>query len=434
MADACGASERTNLWGESMDYDVFFSISQTPVAGLLPSEAQMFRSFFSQVEAADALGYGTAWVAEAHLSTEVQKRHAHPVVPHWQGEIGLNTDIFQLAHQVFRRTTSIHVGSAVTNIVCNGGPVAAAERVAAFGALHGLDPDEQRRLRFGFSAGRFQFMNRAYGIQARDAIEAAAWPALRGQVFWEACEIFLRLVSGEAIAGADVRPTQLTRANFRSDADWAKVQAAARDAGHTAVDRIDIPRRWDFDVLRVVPTDWRRELVDLILGSHDPALQVAVNRWRPVKVFNLSITRPEVIDATHARMAESFHPEGGPWKRSYMPRTVMVFLNAQPGKSAAEQNAAAHEEAQRALSAYWTALEGTLDPQKVERASNNAIIGDPESVARQVAERFHPDDRLMLWFDFFNHDCERVIDDMRAFREQVAPRVAELQAASSGQM
>ena len=43
-----------------------------------------------------------------------------------------------------------------------------------------------------------------------------------------------------------------------------------------------------------------------------------------------------------------------------------------------------------------------------------------------MVERFHPDDRLMLWFDFFNHDSERVIANMRAFMERVAPRVEEL--------
>ena len=45
-----------------MRYDVFFSISQTPVAGQLPSEAEMFQNFFSQVEVADELGFGTAWM------------------------------------------------------------------------------------------------------------------------------------------------------------------------------------------------------------------------------------------------------------------------------------------------------------------------------------------------------------------------------------
>lgn len=157
-----------------MHYDIFFSICQTPVAGYTPNEATMFRNFFDQVEAADQLGYGTAWVAEAHLSTQIQKRHTAPVVPHWQGEIGLNTDIFQLAAAAFRRTRHMNVGSAVMNLLCNGGPVARAEQVAACLSLHGLDPDERRRLCIGFSAGRFDFMGRAYGITPRNALEEAA--------------------------------------------------------------------------------------------------------------------------------------------------------------------------------------------------------------------------------------------------------------------
>lgn len=403
-----------------MQFDIFFSISQTPVDGVTPDEATMFSNFFEQVEAADALGFGTAWVAESHLSTEVQKRHASAVVPHWQGEIGLNTDIFQMAHAVFRRTKNIHVGSAVMNLVCNGGPIARAEQIAAFCSLHGMDPDEQRRLCIGFSAGRFQFMNRAYGIQPRNAVEEAAWPALRGQVFAEACEIFLRLVRGDTLASADVRETWLSRANFRSDEDWERVKAAAGDA---RAEKIQIDRRWDFDVLKIVPTEWRRELLELVIGSHDPRLQEDVNQYMPVKVFNLSITQPEVIDATHERMARCYHPDGGTWTRPDMPRTVMVFINEQPGLTPSQRSAAAHEEAKAALGAYWTALEGTLDPSKVERAANNAIIGNAAEIAEQIKARFHPDDRLMLWFDFFNHDSARVVANMEAFKHQVIPRV-----------
>ena len=403
-----------------MQFDIFFSISQTPVDGVTPAEATMFSNFFEQVEAADALGFGTAWVAESHLSTEVQKRHANAVVPHWQGEIGLNTDIFQMAHAVFRRTKSIHVGSAVMNLVCNGGPIARAEQIAAFCSLHGMDPDEQRRLCIGFSAGRFQFMNRAYGIQPRNAVEEAAWPALRGQVFAEACEIFLRLVRGDTLASADVRETWLSRANFRSDEDWERVKTAAGDA---RAEKIQIDRRWDFDVLKIVPTEWRRELLELVIGSHDPRLQEDVNQYMPVKVFNLSITQPEVIDATHERMARCYHPDGGTWTRPDMPRTVMVFINEQPGLTPSQRSAAAHEEAKAALGAYWTALEGTLDPSKVERAANNAIIGNAAEIAEQIKARFHPDDRLMLWFDFFNHDSARVVANMEAFKHQVIPKV-----------
>jgi alkanesulfonate monooxygenase SsuD/methylene tetrahydromethanopterin reductase-like flavin-dependent oxidoreductase (luciferase family) len=412
-----------------MDYDVFFSISQTPVDGVTPSEADMLRAFFAEVEAADRLGFGCAWVAESHLSTQVQKQHDKPVVPHWKGEIGLNTDIFQLAQKVFGRTRRIEVGAAIMNLVCNGGPIARAEQLATFAALHGVDPDETRRLRIGFSAGRFGFMNRAYGIGPRDAVEAEAWPALKGKVFAEACEIFLRLLRGESLSSDDIRETALTRANFRSDEHWERVQAAAAADGRPT-DPIPFDRRWVFDVLKIVPQEFRRDVFDLVIGSHDPALQVDVNQYLPVKVFNLSITRPHVIDATHARMAEAYHPSGGAWERGHMPRTVMVFLNAQAGLDAAQQSTAAQAEARKALGAYWTALEGTLDPAKVERAANNAVIGNAAEVAAQIAERFHPDDRLMLWFDFYKHDAQRVIDDMTAFTEQVAPRVVALQAGA----
>ena len=403
-----------------MEFDIFFSISQTPVGGHTPSEATMFSNFFEQVEAADALGYGTAWVAESHLSTEVQQRHANAVVPHWRGEIGLNTDIFQMAHKVFSRTRNINVGSAVMNLVCNGGPIARAEQVAAFCTLHGMDPEERRRLCIGFSAGRFQFMNEAYGIVPRNEVEAAAWPALRGQVFAEACEIFLRLLRGDALSSDDIRETRLDRGNFRSDDDWERVKAAAGEPG---AESILFDRRWVFDVLQVVPTEWRRDLLDLVIGSHDPRLQVDVNQYMPVKVFNLSITQPEIIDATHARMTDCFHEAGGAWQRPHMPRTVMVFLNEQPGLTPTQRSEAAKEEAQAALGAYWTALEGTLDPAKVARAANNAVIGNAAEVAEQIRTRFDSNDRLMLWFDFFNHDSARVVANMEAFRHQVVPMV-----------
>jgi alkanesulfonate monooxygenase SsuD/methylene tetrahydromethanopterin reductase-like flavin-dependent oxidoreductase (luciferase family) len=409
-----------------MDFDIFFSISQTPVHGLMPDEATMYRNFFAQVEAADALGYGVAWIAESHLSSAVQKTNRSPVIPHWQGEVGLNVDFLQLSQHVFRRTRRIETGSAVMNILCNGGPIAAAERVAAFCALHGLDPDERRRIHVGFAAGRFEFMNRAAGIVPRDAVEAAAWPALRGQIFAEAAEIFLRLLRRDVLSSDDVRRTRLRRQDFRTDDDWARVQDAARAAGRGAdPDAIDIAPRWVFEPLKIVPQEWRPELLQLFVGSHDPGLQEEVNRILPVQVFNLSITRPEVIEDTHRRMARAYHPAGGPWQRGYMPRTVFVFLNEQPGLSPARRRAAARDEARAALGAYWTALEGTLDPAKVDNAADNALVGDAEDVARQMLERFHPRDRLMLWFDFFNHDCDRVVANMEKFMTEVAPRVRQ---------
>lgn len=412
-----------------MQFDIFFSICQTPVGGHQPDEATMFRNFFDQVQAADKLGYGCAWVAESHLSTEVQKTNRRPVVPHFQGEVGLNVDITQLAHKVFACTKNIEVGAAVMNIVCNGGPIAAAERLASFCALHGVDPQEKRRLRIGFAAGRFDFMNRAYGVDWRDAVEEAAWPAYKGQMFHEACDIFLRLLRGDVLDSTQTPDIVLTRANFRSDEDWERVRAAWKEVhGEEAGDDIPFAKRWTFESLKLIPQDWRRELLDLIVGSHDPKLQEQLNAILPVKVFNLSITSEEIIQKTHDRMATTFHQDGGPWLRAYMPRTVMVFLNDEEGLSPEQQSAAAATEAEAALSEYWNALEGTLDPKKVAAATENALVGNPAEIAQQVAERFHPDDRLMLWFDFYNHDNERVMRNMQAFTEKVMPAVSEVRA------
>ena len=67
--------------------------------------------------------------------------------------------------------------------------------------------------------------------------------------------------------------------------------------------------------------------------------------------------------------------------------------------------------------------EGTIDPSKVDRAVDNAVIGNAEEVAQQIIERFDPNDRLMCWFDFFNHDSERVMRNMTAFMTKVVPRI-----------
>lgn len=404
-----------------MNYDVFFSISQTPVAGSLPSERQMFANFFDQVIAADELGYGTAWIAESHLSSEVQKNNRKPVIPHWRGEVGLNVDFLQLSHQVFHKTQRIECGSAIMNILCMGGPIAHAERVASFLTLHGMDPSETRRLNVGFAAGRFDFMNEASGIVPRTAWEAACGRVLKNKILDEAGEIFCRLLRGDELESAMIPCRTVSRADFRSDEDWDNVLTAygSRPAS------ITLPRRWEFERLKIVPQEFRRDLMNLIIGSHSPAIQDAVNRFMPVQVFNLSITQPEAIEATHQRMAKSYHAEGGSWERGHMPRTTFVFINEEPGLTPSQRSVRAHEEATRALGEYWKALQGTIDPERVKKAANNALIGNAEEIAQQMVSRFHPDDRLMLWFDFFNHDSPRVIRNMEAFMTQVAPRVQE---------
>src|SRR5713226_629404 len=202
-----------------MEFDIFFSICQTEVHGYMPGEGKMFANFFEQVEIADQLGFGTAWIAESHLSTEVQKMNPGAVIPHFVGEIGLNTDILQLAHHVFVRTKRIGVGSAIMNILCNGGPIAAAERIKTFLTLHGLDPAESRALTVGFASGRFPFINVPYGIVPRNAVEQAAWAVVKNKIFEEATEIFLRLLKGEILSSGSIATRTLRRADFRTEAD-----------------------------------------------------------------------------------------------------------------------------------------------------------------------------------------------------------------------
>ena len=98
-------------------------------------------------------------------------------------------------------------------------------------------------------------------------------------------------------------------------------------------------------------------------------------------------------------------------------------VNAEEGLTSEQQSEAAKTEAKAALGAYWNALEGTIDPSKVENAAQNALIGNVGEVTQQILERFHPEDRIMAWFDFFNHDSNRVCRDMTAYMEQVVPGV-----------
>lgn len=402
-----------------MKFDIFFSICQTEVDGYMPTERVMFENYFDQLKLADELGFGVAWIAETHLSCEIQKTGPLAVTPHFKGEIGLNTDILQMAHKVFAMTERIEVGSAIRNIFCNGGPIAHAEAIRTFLSLHGFDKNEKRRLHIGFASGRFDFSNRPYGIIPRDEVEKSAWPVVKGKAMLDATEKFLRLLSGEQISSADVAPQILRAEDFRSPEEWARtVKAYGR-----SVDEIPLTPFWTFERVGVIPFDSPMELLTLTLGSHDPKAQILANQIRPVGVFNLSITPPAVIEETHERMRQHFHKKGGPWRREYMPRTAMVFLNNDAGVSSQEQTRRAKASAEKAWINYWKAMEGTLDAAKVAQAVENTLAGSPDVLAEQIRKKYHPEDRLMLWFDFNNHNNAEVKQAMRDFMEHVAPQL-----------
>lgn len=402
----------------SFRYDIFFGFSQIAVRGELPSERRMFDNLLRQVRLADELGFETAWVGGAHLSLAEQHRSgAAAVLPHFEGEVCLNTDIHQLAHVLLSQTRRIGVGSAIHSILVNGGPIAHAEATRSFLTLQALTGYANRRFRLGFAAGRFDFVQEAFGIRPRNAVERAAWPVVKGIVLQEAVEVFTRLVRGDALASADLPLRTLERTRFRSDEDWQRLLQAH---GRTT-DRIELAPFWSFDRIRLVPTEAPLEQLRLYLGTTDAQTVRTANEVLPTRVFNLSNTSPQVIEATHERMQRDYHPGGGPWQRRYMPRTVLVFVDATPGLSEAEQRARATERARAASAAWVSAMEGTIDDTRVTAGLQNAVYGCPADVAAQLRARYHPDDTLMLWFDFNDHDTGRVEQAMIDFSRHVIP-------------
>jgi hypothetical protein len=402
-----------------MQFDIFFSICQNSVSNFMPDELTMFRNFFDQVLLADKLGFDTAWIAETHLSSEVQKKNPNAVVPHFEGEIGLNTDIFQLAHRVFTLTENIHVGSAIRNILCNGGPIAHVEALKTFMLLHSLRDQPQRLLHLGFASGRFPYSNQPYGIFPRNPVEECAWPVLKGKVFRSATEIFLRLLKERELSQEDIEPIVLKPSHFRSSDDWKSVE----NTHGSSLQELRIPHFWNFDNLGVIPFESPLDSLRLIVGSHDPELQEFANNFFPVGVFNLSITPSSQIEKTHQHMNKCFHPSGGPWKTEYMPRTVLIFLEDDPTISEKSRNKQAQEKAKETLSVYWKAMQGTIDPEKISQTVDNALVGSPHTICEQLQSRFHKDERLMLWFDLNNHDNDRVKKDMRSFMEKISPKI-----------
>lgn len=383
--------------------DIFLSICQTEVDGHTPNEKQMFENFFDQLTLADELGFGTAWVAETHLSCEVQKQGPNAVIPHFKGEIGLNTDILQLAHVAFARTRQIGIGSAIRNILCNGGPIAHAEAIQTALSLMSVS-NLERNLEIGFASGRFEFSNRPYGIVPRNEFEKSTWPVIKGKILKQATEIFLRLLNGEQLASTDLQPVLVSKQDFRDEESWQKAGAPESKP---------LENFWNFERLGVIPREVEQKNLVLTLGSHDPDLQIFANQFRPVRIFNLSITPPHVIEETHQRMQKHYHGSGGPWQRWYMPRTAMVFLD--------KSDAKAKEMAKKAWENYWRAMDGTLDSAKVEAAVTNSVAGDADRVVEILNEKYRSDERLMLWFDFNNHDNDYIKLQMKHFMEKVAP-------------
>lgn len=403
-----------------MEFDIFFSFSKMDLGSGPPSDQLLYDNLFKQIRAADELGFNRAWIGEAHFSIRTEQHKPEPLLPHFNGELCINTDILQIASVAYPQTKRIEVGSAIRNIIANGGPIAHAEAVRTYLTIHRDELRKSgRKLNIGFGIGRFAYANEVYGFKPRNKTEEILWNEVRALTLREAAEIFVRMLKGEILGSVDVTRKVIYRNQLKDVSLWEKAMVAAGMPASS--ESYTVPSLWQFEPVKLIPEEVDLSDLNLVLGSHDPQLQQHINQWLPVKVFNLSVTPNHIIDQTHERMKACYHANGGAWKREYMPRTVMVFTCADEGLTEIEQNTQAEAEARDAMRAYWQAMEGTVDQGKVESGMENAVYGSPNKVYQSIQERFHPNDCLMTWFDFNTNDAAVVIKRMKAFTEHVVP-------------
>lgn len=393
-----------------MIFDLFHSLGDPVVRGQSLGAARCFRQFLEQVKLAEALGMRAVWCAESHFSSEAQKSSARPSIPHHAGEVGLNADSFQLFHWIVANTTRIGLGTAIHNIVGgSGGPIASADRVNLLRFMNEECWPTPRELGIGIASGRFPYQNAPFGLAPRNRVEALAWPLFERLAFYEAIEIFLRLVAGERLSSTDLEAHALSR---------EQVLAVAGSSAEADLLGVDFPHlvapRWAFEALQLVPS-CPSDRLRFVLGSSDPkALEIA-RRHAPVDLFNLSFTPPERIEALHAELAA----RDPTWKRERLPRTVLVFADPSAAR--------ARERADAALDVYIEAMRGTAQVPDKRVLLARALVGDAaelrESLAPGGSRGFHQHDRLMLWFEFNQLDGAEVEAQMRYFFEEVVEKL-----------
>lgn len=376
-----------------MQFDLFHSVGRVDTHDFQRSDLSVFKDFIDQARLAEALRFRTVWVAESHFSSEVQKRNRGAVIPNYKGEVGLNCDSPQLFHFLKSKTHSIGFGTAIFNIVGgNGGPIGAADRVRSMIFLNHLD-DNPRTIFLGIASGRFPYINRPYGIVPRNAEEEMNWKDTQRFIFIEALEIFLRLLTGETIGSADLTFREILGKNYLN--------------------------RWDFEPLKIVPDlhkNWLKT-TRIVLGSSDPLAREHALRFFDVDIFNLSFTPPENIEKLHMEMEQYYTSKGKSWSRSRMPRTVLTFIDQNHKKAEAL--------ASNCFDTYIEAMRGTVALPPKKELLKAALIGDPVAIREQLStdtkHGFKSEDRLMLWFEFNQHDSDAIQTQMRLFSEKVMP-------------
>jgi alkanesulfonate monooxygenase SsuD/methylene tetrahydromethanopterin reductase-like flavin-dependent oxidoreductase (luciferase family) len=390
-----------------MIFDLFHSVSDPVVSGRTLGAGRCFAQFLRQVQLAEALGMARVWCAESHFSSEAQKLGARPAIPNFRGEVGLNADSFQLFHWIVSQTRRIGLGTAIHNIVGgSGGPIASADRVNLLRFCNRELWPSPRELAIGVASGRFPYQNAPFGLSPRDASEELLWAPVQRIALYEALEIFLRLLSGETLGHS-----ALTRhAVSREEALTALGAARAAELERLALPYTPEPR-WRFEALRLVPEGGARDDISIVLGSSDERALALARRYWNVDLFNLSFTPPEAIERLHAQLGAA---DPG-WSRARLPRTVLVFAHPSAQR--------AREHAERCLDTYIDAMRGTAQVPDKQVLLERALVGDAVQLREQLApgarHGFHPEDRLMLWFEFNQQDSAEIEQQMRYFFEQV---------------
>jgi alkanesulfonate monooxygenase SsuD/methylene tetrahydromethanopterin reductase-like flavin-dependent oxidoreductase (luciferase family) len=401
-----------------MRFDIFHSIGRIDTVLPRLSERDIFLNFREQCREAESMGFETIWVAESHFSSEVQKTHKRPVIPNYQGEVGLNADSFQLAHWVFNQTQKIGFGTAIHNIVGgSGGPIASADRVRSLMHFNSL-LESPRSINIGFAAGRFPYINSPFGIVPRNRLESILWPQIQRLIFLEATEIFLRLLRGEVVSSDAIRKHDIDASLFRSSHEYDAANTQAKSEG-LATGSWNYDPRWTFESLGLVPDVEPSTLSHLrfVLGSHDPLARDLALNLADIDVFNLSFTPPEEINKIHNEMFERYQAMGRSWARWRLPRTVLIFID--------KSSAKAYERAERCFDTYIEAMRGTVQMPPRDQLMSRALIGSPEEIIEQLdpahVKGFNKEDRLMLWFEFNQTIQSDILAQMQIFSDKVAP-------------
>lgn len=394
-----------------MIFDLFHSVSDPVVEGRTLGAGRCLAQFLRQVQLAEALGMARVWCAESHFSSEAQKLGPRPAIPNFHGEVGLNADSFQLFHWIVSQTRRIGLGTAIHNIVGgSGGPIASADRVNWLRFANRELWPSPRSLAIGVASGRFPYQNAPFGLWPRDRTEELLWAPVQRIAFYQALEIFLRLLSGETLGHDALARHVVSR-------EEALAVAGAAHAGEVAsLSWPYVPEpRWRFEALRLVPEGGARDDLSIVLGSSDErALSLARRFWN-VDLFNLSFTPPQAIERLHAQLAAA---DPG-WSRARLPRTVLVFAHPSAAR--------AREHAERALDTYIAAMRGTAQVPDKQVLLERALVGDAVQLREQLApgapHGFHPEDRLMLWFEFNQQAGAEIEEQMRYFFEHVVEQL-----------